>query len=170
MERCVRTTTLRLFDLSGLCLEPSFISEESFVRAPLNSRVVSGATSTKSKGKAKEESLDTFPLEVQEAMILEDILYVLMVCDLQFFHSSIPLNVMSKGIEGAHITYHEDYSPEDDDALQGIRFSVSKRLGTSNLVFSYGTGSENAFRPIVTRFSGKGSSTRYVLHCNILIH
>lgn len=60
--------------------EPSFISEESFVRAPLNSRIVSGTTTTKSKGKAKEESLDSFPLEVQEAMILEDLLYVLMVC------------------------------------------------------------------------------------------
>ena len=60
--------------------EPSFISEESFVRAPLNSRIVSGTTTTKSKGKAREESLDSFPLEVQEAMILEDILYVLMVC------------------------------------------------------------------------------------------
>jgi hypothetical protein len=103
-------------------------------------------------------------------MILEDLLYVLMVCDLLFFHSSIPLNVMGKGIEGAHITYHEDYSPEDDDALQGIRFSVSKRLGTPNLVFSNGTGSENAFRLIITRFSGKGPSTRYILHCNILVH
>ncbi|KAF8504318.1 Spc98 family-domain-containing protein [Russula emetica] len=73
--------------------EPSFISEESFVRAPLNSRI--------------------FPLEVQEAMILEDLLYVLM------------------GIEGTHITYHEDYSPEDDDALQGVRFVASNRLDPS---------------------------------------
>jgi len=67
-------------DFAELCLEPSFISEESFVRAPLNSRIVSGTTTTKSKGKAKEESLDSFPLEVQEAMVLEDLLYVLMVC------------------------------------------------------------------------------------------
>ncbi|KAH9991968.1 Spc98 family-domain-containing protein [Russula compacta] len=96
-----------------LRLESSFISEESFVRAPLNSRIVSGTTTTKSKGKAKEESLDSFPLEVQEAMILEDLLYVLM------------------GIEGTHITYHEDYSPEDDDALQGVRFAASKRLDPS---------------------------------------
>ncbi|KAI0260763.1 Spc98 family-domain-containing protein [Gloeopeniophorella convolvens] len=93
--------------------EPSFISEESFVRAPLNSRVVSGTNVPKSKGKAKEESLDALPLEVQEALVLEDLLYVLM------------------GIEGTHITYHEDYSPEDDDALEGIRFSVSRRLDPS---------------------------------------
>ncbi len=66
-------------DFAELRLEPSFISEESFVRAPLNSRIVSGATTTKSKGKAKEESLDSCPLEVQEAMVLEDLLYVLMV-------------------------------------------------------------------------------------------
>ncbi|KAI9438511.1 Spc98 family-domain-containing protein [Lactarius indigo] len=93
--------------------EPSFISEESFVRAPLNSRIVSGTTAPKSKGKAREESLDTFPLDVQEAMILEDLLFVLM------------------GIEGTHITYHEDYSPEDDGELQGIRFTVSARLDPS---------------------------------------
>jgi len=67
-------------DFAELRVEPSFISEESFVRAPLNSRIVSGTTATKSKGKAKEESLDSFPLEVQEAMILEDLLFVLMVC------------------------------------------------------------------------------------------
>ncbi|KAF8269440.1 Spc98 family-domain-containing protein [Lactarius quietus] len=93
--------------------EPSFISEESFVRAPLNSRIVSGTTAPKSKGKAREESLDTFPLDVQEALILEDLLFVLM------------------GIEGTHITYHEDYSPEDDGELQGIRFAVSERLDPS---------------------------------------
>jgi hypothetical protein len=57
--------------------EPSFIAEESFVRAPLNSRVVSNAGILKSKGKAKEEHLNEMPLEVQEAVILEDILYVL---------------------------------------------------------------------------------------------
>ncbi|KAI9457635.1 Spc98 family-domain-containing protein [Lactarius psammicola] len=95
--------------------EPSFISEESFVRAPLNSRIVSGTIAPKSKGKAREESLDTFPLDVQEAMILEDLLFVLM------------------GIEGTHITYHEDYSPEDDGELQGIRFAVSERLGAPYL-------------------------------------
>ncbi|KAI5983169.1 hypothetical protein EDD15DRAFT_2122280, partial [Pisolithus albus] len=39
-------------------------------------------------------------------LILEDLLFVLM------------------GIEGVHITYHPDYSPEDDDPLQGIRFAV----------------------------------------------
>jgi hypothetical protein len=80
MERCVSVTACCSLDLVNLCLEPSFISEESFVRAPLNSRIVSGTTTTKSKGKAKEESLDSFPLELQEAMILEDLLYVLMVC------------------------------------------------------------------------------------------
>lgn len=33
----------------------------------------------KSKGKAKEESLHDMPVEIQEAVILEDLLYVLMV-------------------------------------------------------------------------------------------
>ena len=34
-----------------------------------------------------------------------------------------------QGIEGTHVTYHPDYSPEDDDPLQGIRFIVSSPLG-----------------------------------------
>ena len=80
MERCVNVTACCSLDFVNRGLEPSFISEESFVRAPLNSRIVSGTTTTKSKGKAKEESLDSFPLELQEALILEDLLYVLMVC------------------------------------------------------------------------------------------
>jgi len=81
MARCAGLAASYFFDLIDFCPESSFISEESFVRAPLNSRIVSGTTATKSKGKAKEESLDLFPLEVQEAMILEDLLYVLMVCN-----------------------------------------------------------------------------------------
>ena len=60
--------------------EPSFIAEESFVRAPLNSRVSGLAQpSPKAKGKERAEKLDTLPLEVQEALILEDLLFVLMV-------------------------------------------------------------------------------------------
>lgn len=34
-----------------------------------------------------------------------------------------------KGIEGIYITHHPDYSAEDDDPLQGIRFVVSSSLG-----------------------------------------
>jgi gamma-tubulin complex component 2 len=59
--------------------EPSFIAETSFVRAPLNSRVSSIGAAPKTKGKAKQESLGRVPLDIQEAMILEDLLYVLMV-------------------------------------------------------------------------------------------
>ncbi|KAG6902434.1 hypothetical protein C0995_016613 [Termitomyces sp. Mi166 len=94
--------------------EPSFIAETSFVRAPLNSRVSSVSTAPKFKGKAKQnDSLDRLPLEIQEALILEDLLYVLM------------------GIEGTYVTFHPDYSPEDDDPLQGIRFVVASSLDTS---------------------------------------
>jgi len=59
--------------------DSSFIAETSFVRAPLNSRVVSNANAPKVKGKGKQEPLDRVPLEIQEAMILEDLLFVLMV-------------------------------------------------------------------------------------------
>lgn len=49
------------------------------MRAPLNSRVGSTSGVPKAKGKAKQQTLDHVPLEIQEAMILEDLLYVLMV-------------------------------------------------------------------------------------------
>ncbi|KAJ8072256.1 gamma tubulin complex Spc97/GCP2 subunit Alp4 [Marasmius tenuissimus] len=92
--------------------EPSFIAETSFVKAPLNSRVISGTAMPKLKGKARQETLDHVPLELQEAMILEDLLYVLM------------------GIEGNHITFHPNYSSEDDP-LRGVRFTVSQSLDSS---------------------------------------
>ncbi|KAI0683501.1 Spc98 family-domain-containing protein [Earliella scabrosa] len=94
--------------------EASFEAERSFVRAPLNSRVVSGAGHRdKGKGKAKESSLYGVPVEIQEALVLEDLLFVLM------------------GIEGNHVTYHPDFSPDDDDPLNGVRFVVSSSLDPS---------------------------------------
>ncbi len=67
---------------------PSFISEKSFIGAPLNSRVPSTSSATvnigldgkgKGKGKARAPSLDKVPVEIQEALILEDLLFVLTV-------------------------------------------------------------------------------------------
>lgn len=70
--------------------EPSFIAETSFVRAPLNSRVSSVNVVPTAKGKAKQhESLDRVPLEVQEALILEDLLYVLMVNSYYAFSTNL---------------------------------------------------------------------------------
>ncbi|KAH8830235.1 Spc98 family-domain-containing protein [Flagelloscypha sp. PMI_526] len=93
--------------------EPSFIAETSFVRAPLNSRVGPPPSTPRLKGKSKVEPLDRIPTEIQEALILEDLLYVLM------------------GIEGTYITHHPDYSAEDDDPLEGIKFVVSPHLDPS---------------------------------------
>ncbi|PPR05252.1 hypothetical protein CVT24_008278, partial [Panaeolus cyanescens] len=116
--------------------DSSFLAETSFVRAPLNSRVVSSSQayaagpSTSAhqqrtdKGKHRQEppapatkpvtlALDRVPLEIQEALILEDLLFVL------------------TGIEGTYITFHPDYSPEDDDPLLGIKFVVSPALDSS---------------------------------------
>jgi hypothetical protein len=63
--------------------DPSFIAETSFVKAPLNSRVASNSHNiiprSRGKTKSKEERLDDVSLEIQEAMILEDLLFVLMV-------------------------------------------------------------------------------------------
>lgn len=79
---CKLKNELDAFDasLQGHRSEPSFIAETSFVKAPLNSRVTSHSASTKGKGKAREDtSLSHVPIEVQEAMILEDLLFVLSV-------------------------------------------------------------------------------------------
>ncbi|KAH9855480.1 Spc98 family-domain-containing protein [Lenzites betulinus] len=94
--------------------EASFEAERSFVRAPLNSRVVSSSGHRdKGKGKAKDASLYNVPVEMQEALVLEDLLYVLM------------------GIEGTYITYHPDYTAEDEDPLNGLRFVVASSLDPS---------------------------------------
>ncbi|PCH42005.1 gamma-tubulin complex component 2 [Wolfiporia cocos MD-104 SS10] len=98
--------------------EPSFIAETSFVRAPLNCRVAHGATYLRNKGKKKGKgeasaSLEGVPIEIQEALVLEDLLFVLM------------------GIEGTYITYHPDYSPDDDDPMQGMQFAASPTLDPS---------------------------------------
>lgn len=60
--------------------ESSFIAESSFVKAPLNSRVGPSTTVPNGKGKGKQESLDRLPLEIQESLVLEDLLFVLTVC------------------------------------------------------------------------------------------
>ncbi|KAH9915464.1 Spc98 family-domain-containing protein [Epithele typhae] len=100
--------------------EVSFEAERSFVRAPLNSRVVSSSgprdkasARGKGKGKGKESSLSGVPIDIQEALVLEDLLFVLM------------------GIEGTYITYHPDYSADEDDPLNGVRFVVSPTLDPS---------------------------------------
>ncbi|KAL5504990.1 ALP4 [Sanghuangporus vaninii] len=98
----------------GETSEPSFIAEKSFVTAPLNSRVPAQPPPTiKNKGKQKAESLDRVPLEVQEALILEDLLFVLM------------------GIEGTYITYPSDFSIDEEDPVRGMRFVISPSLDPS---------------------------------------
>ncbi|KAG8897942.1 hypothetical protein FRB99_007776 [Tulasnella sp. 403] len=99
--------------------ETSFVAESSFVRAPLNSRLVnrpsnppvpSSVSSRKSKGKEKERapsSLHGVPLDIQEALVLEDLLYVLM------------------GIPGAYITIDPTYDP---DSREGVKFVTNHTL------------------------------------------
>lgn len=93
--------------------EPSFEAERSFVRAPLNSRVVSGiGHRDKGKGKAKETTLYGVPIEIQEALVLEDLLFVLMVRVI-----SAPLGSCLEGL--LHFAVLEGYTtrvPVDDRA------------------------------------------------------
>ncbi|KAF8528465.1 Spc98 family-domain-containing protein [Hysterangium stoloniferum] len=93
----------------------SFVAESSFLRAPLNSRV-EAPKMPKSKGKARqreEESLDGVTIEVQEAIILEELLSVLM------------------GIPGTYITYDTGYSLAEEEGLQGAHFVVSSSADPS---------------------------------------
>lgn len=73
---------------------------------------------SRSKGKAKrpdKEDLSKLDREIQEALIVEDLLFVLM------------------GIEGTYVTFEEDYEPEDTwERLQGARFVVDRNLGPSS--------------------------------------
>lgn len=75
---CTHTQLVR--KLTHSSPDSSFIAETSFVRAPLNSRVASGVSHVPSvKGKERQESLEHVPIDIQEALMLEDLLYVLMV-------------------------------------------------------------------------------------------
>ena len=62
------------------------------------------------------ESLADVPLDLQEALIVEDVLYVLM------------------GIEGERIDFDAEYSPADEaDRLRGATFVVDSTLGPLKL-------------------------------------
>jgi hypothetical protein len=54
-------------------------------------RNVSGGTNANGKGKGREEAnrLDRLPLDIQEALILEDLLFVLMVCQCLLFFRAL---------------------------------------------------------------------------------
>ncbi|KAK4057423.1 gamma tubulin complex Spc97/GCP2 subunit Alp4 [Microbotryomycetes sp. JL221] len=118
----------------------AFISETSFTRAPLNSRLppVSPRRAAASKanghrarqeydeedddlvdnvnadvetGRQVREPLEDLESDLQEALMVEDLLFVLM------------------GIEGQYIEFDSAYSPEDDyERLQGAQFEVNSQL------------------------------------------
>ena len=112
--------------------------------------------------KAKQEPLDRIPLDIQEALILEDLLYVLIVCSASTTHSRRVLT-SQQGIEGTYITFHPDYSPEDDDLLQGIQFVTSTSLGWYPSSSPY---IQIFPRRIPTRLGGTYTPTWHVLYCN----
>lgn len=64
-------------------------------------------------------------------MILEDILFVLMVCFAELWPMELS-DICNQGIEGTHIYFSAEDFPEDDHALlKGIQFSVSPALDPS---------------------------------------
>ncbi|KAH7918446.1 hypothetical protein BV22DRAFT_1134588 [Leucogyrophana mollusca] len=93
-----------------LSQDSSFITETSFTRAPLNSRVSATPVIPNGTRKVKHESLGLLPLDIQEALILEDLSYIL------------------TGIEGTYITYDTDCS---DDLSRGMHFILPPSLDPS---------------------------------------
>jgi hypothetical protein len=79
-------------------------------------------------------------------------------------------NNISQGIEGTHITYHPDSSPEDDDPLQGIRFVVSLSLGTWSQVVGMRSQPTPRSRSIPSRFGGTCSPSSNILHRYHVFH
>lgn len=62
-------------------------------------------------------------------------------------------------MEGTHILYHPDYSPEDDDPLQGIRFVIASPLGKSVHSQSYHKDTGDSYY-LVLRAGGE-------VNCNV---
>lgn len=89
----------------------SFYQETSFMDAPLNSRLDT-STAIHPSG-SPSLALAQMPLHIQQAAILNDLLFVLL------------------GIPGEYITYHPDYSPEDDEPLRGVTFICHQDLDVS---------------------------------------
>lgn len=52
-----------------------------------------------------------------------------------------------KGVEGTSITFHPEYSPEDDDPLQGIRFVISSSLGENHQLIRIYSNAEPSIDP-----------------------
>jgi Gamma tubulin complex component N-terminal len=71
------------------------------------------------------QSFDGMSLELQEATIIEDILYVAMVIPL-------PRILTKKGFEGQYIRYHDSYDHTSElDRLAGIKWKIAPGLDPS---------------------------------------
>jgi len=86
----------------------------------------------KAKGLEKEP-LESLSAELQEALMVEDLLFVLMV-RLRSTQARIARKTLtslkSQGIEGRYIEYNSSYTPEDDfERTQGAQFVVDAGLG-----------------------------------------
>jgi len=87
----------------------------------------------KAKGLEKEP-LEGLSADLQEALMVEDLLFVLMVSRERFRVSSrqgLTFRTL-QGIEGRYIEYDPSYTPEDDfERMQGAQFVVDQGLGPS---------------------------------------
>lgn len=121
-------------------------AESSFHHRPLSSRVSRQRTSpTKRRerlpvpevtaglqdelddGNERPRQLDGVPLGIQEAWICEDLGFVMQVGFMVCYRDIL---IKLKGVEGALVTYDEDYDPDDEaQRIRGVRWRVDPSLG-----------------------------------------
>lgn len=76
--------------------------------------------------------LEGVSIEMQEAMLVEDLLFVLMVCAFACSIRTCRSLSLLQGIEGDLIEFDPEYAPEDElDRLSGARFVISPALDPS---------------------------------------
>jgi hypothetical protein len=82
-------------------------------------------------------------------------------------HVPHPLLNLWQGIEGTHISYHPEYSLEDDDPLKGITFVVSSPLGVYDDSINVDLP-HPLHRLVPSRLDGTDITPRHLLHCHII--
>lgn len=117
------------------------------------------------EGEADDQSkLIGVPLEVQEAWICEDLMFVLQVS--RRITSILKTETLTrKGIEGSLIRYNEGYDPLDEDQrLQGAKWRIDPSLGERATGRTTPRRRLIMPRPVALDTGGKVAASRDILH------
>lgn len=132
---------------------------------PLDSPVVQDGVADGDEGEADDQSkLVGVPLEVQEAWICEDLMFVLQVS--RRITSILKTETLTrKGIEGSLIRYDEGYDPLDEDQrLQGAKWRIDPSLGERATGRTTPRRRLIMPRPVALDTGGKAAASRDILH------